>query len=228
MKEADRDANDFGHDVPAEKKSPNQSEEAHVEPMETNDGVSGKCSSAPKEDSNIPMSTQSASNEECTCIVYITGLPLDIDDNHELERKLRHRLLVVLRIDPLEVKCYSNFGIGCCRVRSNAEKEYLTKVVGKIVWDADDSVMISFRETIELISYIVFKRTKENNRLGSQTVNEIIRRWMDSYNAEAPITCTQLDGQYPNIYIIKTKALDELIRVTSNPILTVRDQSDQI
>ncbi|CAF1248033.1 unnamed protein product, partial [Adineta ricciae] len=228
MKAAEYDTNGFEHNTSAEKKRSSQSEETQVEPMDTNNGVSADCPSSPKEDSSISVSTQSASNDECISRVYVTDLPLDIDDNHELEQKLRQRLLVVLRIEPLEVKCYSNFGIAYCRVGNNAEKEHLTQVVGKIAWDADDPVMVSFRETIEFISYIVFKRTKENNSLGSVTVNEIIRAWIDSYNAEAPIACTQWDGQYPNIYLIKTKALDELIRVTLNPNLVVRDQLAQI
>ncbi|CAF2547621.1 unnamed protein product [Rotaria sp. Silwood2] len=172
---------------------------------------------------------ESASNREYETMVYIPDLPLDIENNNELEYRLRHRLSIVLKIEPIDVKCYSNFGIGYCRVRNNEEKEHLVKVVGKIAWDVgEESVMISFSDTIELVSYIVFKRTKENKDIDSLTVNEIVRRWIENYNAEMPLFCGQLNSQYPNIYLFKTKSLDELLCVASKPELVVVDQLAQV
>ncbi|CAF1338910.1 unnamed protein product [Adineta steineri] len=168
---------------------------------------------------------ESVSNGEYKTMVYIPDLPLNIENNDELEHRLRHRLSIVLKIEPIDVKCYSNFGIGYCHVRSNEEKDHLVKVVGKIAWDVgEESVMISFSDRIELVSYIVFKRTKENKDIDSLKENEIIHRWIDNYNAEIPLSCHQLNSQYPNIYIIETKSLDELLHVASNPRLVVMNQ----
>ncbi|CAF3772805.1 unnamed protein product [Rotaria sp. Silwood1] len=108
-------------------------------------------------------------------------------------------------------------------------KEHLVNVVGKMAWDSrQESVVISFKDTIEFVSYIVFDRTNENKDINFPKSDEVVRRWIDSYNGETPLDCDQLNIQYPNIYRIVSKSLNELLRVASKPELVIKNQRTRV
>ncbi|CAF1459194.1 unnamed protein product [Adineta steineri] len=145
------------------------------------------------------------------------------------KRTIRHRLSAVCNVELVDVKCYAKFGIGYICVKNNQIKEYLVKVVGKMAWDStEESVVFSFKDTIEFVSYVVFDRTNENKDIKFPKSDEVVRRWIDNYNGETPLGCDQLNIQYPNIYRIVSKSLNELLRVASKPELVIKNQRARV
>ncbi|CAF4269033.1 unnamed protein product, partial [Didymodactylos carnosus] len=152
-----------------------------------------------------------------------------IEDNIQLERTIRQRLSVVLKVEPVDVKCYSNFGFGYVCVKNNQIKEHLVNVVDKMAYDSrQETVVISFKDSVEFVSYIVFDKGNENEDINFPKSDEIVRRWIANYNGEMPLDCDQLNIQYPNIYRIVSKSLDELLRVASRPELLIKNQQARV
>ena len=213
----------------AEKSKGSEQEQRPEEAFDPNSTTDTQYSRSDKKSKlKTPISTpqpQPRSSPEYEAIIYIPDLPAEIEDNIQLEQTIRQRLSKVFNIEPIDVKCYSNFGIGRLRVANDQIKEHLVNVACKMAWtSSQESVMISFRNTIEFESYIVFERMKGNKDIDFPKSDEIVRRWIDAYNGERPFVCEQLNIQYPNIYRIVSKSINELLRVASKPDLIIKSQ----
>jgi hypothetical protein len=161
--------------------------------------------------------------------VYISDLPLDIDDDYQLAKHLRHRVEKTLRIELSDIKCYAKLGVGIMYVADNQTKVYLIDEVAALAWDPKDTkTMISFVKTLNLVSYIVLERPKEKTDLVLPTAEEISRRWADINHGQKPHTCEQLNTQFPNIYRLVSTSLDQLISSLRHEDFKVKNYFAQI
>ncbi|CAF1027702.1 unnamed protein product, partial [Rotaria sordida] len=156
-------------------------------------------------------------SSECEAIVYITDLPSSIEDDLYLHRLIENGLEKTFQIKPIIIQCYSKLGAGFMRVRNNQIKKRLIEDIKKMVLDLSGSThLISFSDTIELISYIVIDTTNEKNDVNLPKSDEILNRWIKIYNGEKPRSCEQINIQFPNVYRIVSTSFDDLHTVMTN------------
>ncbi|CAF1327794.1 unnamed protein product [Rotaria sordida] len=156
-------------------------------------------------------------SSECEAIVYISDLPSSIEDDLYLHRLIENGLEKTFQIKPIIIQCYSKLGAGFMRVRNNQIKKRLIEDIKKMVLDLSGSThLISFSDTIELISYIVIDTTNEKNDVNLPKSDEILNRWIKIYNGEKPRSCEQISIQFPNIYRIVSTSFDDLHNVMTN------------
>ncbi|CAF2763646.1 unnamed protein product [Rotaria sp. Silwood2] len=165
-----------------------------------------------------------APHQENERTVYIQDLPTNIKDGAELEKRLLHRIKTVCHLEPVDIKCYTSFGIGIILVAQVQDKKYLVKEVGTITLHTDGSDKISFVPTLELISYIVLDGKQDKGGTHLLTTEEISRRWSELYKGERLPHCDQLNIQFPNIYRVISVSLDQLLKIKQNPDFAIGDQ----
>ncbi|CAF3383056.1 unnamed protein product [Rotaria socialis] len=161
-------------------------------------------------------------------IVYISNLPIDIDDNIKLENRIRHRIEKSLKLKLRDIKCYTKLGVGFICVDNREIKYELINDIGNIVLDPGiGKIVISFVEELELTSYIVLK-VIEGKQDTLPTVNEVSDRCINIFKLEKSLLCEKLNIQFPNIYKIVFTSLDEIIRAMHSPDLAINGRFAQI
>ena len=161
--------------------------------------------------------------------VYISDLPLDIDDEHQLAKHIRHRVDKSLHINPSDVMCYPKLGVAVMYVADDETKQHLIEDVAALAWDPKDTkTSISFVEKVDLVSYIVVDMPTEKAISALPTADEISRRWTEINKGHIPRACEQLNIQFPNIYRLVSTSLDQLINSLDHPDLKVKNQFAQI
>ncbi|CAF2870748.1 unnamed protein product [Rotaria sp. Silwood2] len=116
------------------------------------------------------------------------------------------------------IKSDKTLGDVFIRVRNNQIKDRLIEDIQKTVLDSTgDTSMISFSNTNELISIIVIDRTNENKDIDLPKPEEILNQWIQTYNTPKPLSCDQVNIQFPNIYHIVSSSFDDLLNAMSNP-----------
>ncbi|CAF2136304.1 unnamed protein product [Rotaria magnacalcarata] len=144
-------------------------------------------------------------------LVYIPDLPLNGNESSKLERQICERIESVCRIQPIDVKCYLNFGFGVIRVANEKEKDSLVTEIVSITLDKQGTRNISFVATLDLVSYIVLDENQDNDDTLLPTGEELSRRMSKLYNGERPRHCNQLNAQFPNIYRVVFTSFDQLV-----------------
>ncbi|CAF3890637.1 unnamed protein product, partial [Rotaria magnacalcarata] len=141
----------------------------------------------------------------------IPDLPLNGNESSKLERQICERIESVCRIQPIDVKCYLNFGFGVIRVANEKEKDSLVTEIVSITLDKQGTRNISFVATLDLVSYIVLDENQDNDDTLLPTGEELSRRMSKLYNGERPRHCNQLNAQFPNIYRVVFTSFDQLV-----------------
>jgi uncharacterized protein (TIGR02452 family) len=160
-----------------------------------------------------PPSHSTPSHQPQPVSVYISDLPLHIDDDDQLASLIRRRIEKTLQFTPIDVKCYSKLGVGVVIVSDNKTKERLIDEVGNLTLQPKDGKdIISFVETLELVSYIVLDISKEKKDFVLPIPEEISGRWAEIFKAEKPLVCENLNAQFPNIYRVVSRSLNQLVR----------------
>ncbi|CAM2729616.1 unnamed protein product, partial [Rotaria socialis] len=155
---------------------------------------------------------------EQEAIVYISDLPPSIQDDSQLHRLIESRLEKVFQIEPISIQCYSKLGAGLMRVRNTQIKNRLVEDIKIMPLDLlEGTHVISFRETLEVVSYIVIDTTNEENDMDLPTAQEIRKRWIELYRGDEPSSCDQISVQFPNIYRIVSTSFDDLLAAMSTP-----------
>ncbi|CAF4897659.1 unnamed protein product, partial [Rotaria socialis] len=151
-------------------------------------------------------------------IVYIIDLPSNINDNIRLANLIQSRMENSLQITPIIVKCYSKLSAGFIYVRDNQIKNRLIDEIKQLALDpVEGTSLISFRDKIELISYIVIDKTNERKSVILPKPDEILKRWIQINHGERTSSCDQVNMQFPNIYRIVSTSFDDSVAVMSNP-----------
>ncbi|CAF1095844.1 unnamed protein product [Rotaria sordida] len=176
-----------------------------------------------KDTNSSPTCSSSTSAKQRLAIVYIRNLPPEIQDNSKLEHLVRRRVETSTKVQPDDIKCYSKLGIGIIHVLNDEIKDHFVKNIGQMVLDpTKGKMLVSFVSELELVSYIVIDVTKKAKDFTLPTSEEISCRWMELYKGEKPLNCNQLDVQFPNIYRIVTKSLDELLLIMHNQEFSIK------
>ena len=162
-------------------------------------------------------------NSQHTNIVYIPDLPANMVDNLELEQLIRRRVEDIFDIQLTNVKCYSKLGVGVIHVTDNQVRNRLLKMGKLLLNPKDDKFSITFTDTIELVSYVVLDIQKEVKDNDLPITKEITRRWIDLHNGDEPQSCDILHTQFPNIYRIVVTSLDNLVNVSDNNTIKVKN-----
>jgi uncharacterized protein (TIGR02452 family) len=170
-----------------------------------------------------------STSSKSASVVYISELPIGIDDNIELERQIRRRLEKLLKVDLGDIKCYAKLGVGSICVDNDEIKDQLINDFGRIALDPGvGNTMISFVAELELVSYIVLEITKGKKDDVLPTAEEVRRRWSELYKCEKPRICEQLNIQFPNIYKIVFTSLDEVLKTMHNQDFSIKGQFARI
>ena len=88
--------------------------------------------------------------------------------------------------------------------------------------------MISFTDTLELISYIVFDVIKEQNNMNFPQAEQIMKHWEKLCKKEGSCSCEAVNIQFPNIYRIISTSLDDLLYVMNNSICSIENHTAQL
>ena len=168
---------------------------------------SSKASSSPL---TIPKKTVSGSSTDETYIVYIPDLPADKTDT-QLEKMIHDRLNDDPQIRIVAIKCYPRFSVGVLGVQNKSSADRLLLSIQSIVLNPPYDSIITFSDTLELISYIVFDPTVKN----MPTKDEVLQRWMKVYKSARPETCEPVSTLYSNIFRIVSTSFDDLLHASS-------------
>ncbi|CAF3248737.1 unnamed protein product, partial [Rotaria socialis] len=175
-------------------------------------------STTSKQDFQSIESDNQEYSSEHEAIVYISDLPPSIQDDLQLHRLIENRLEKTFQIIPTIIQCYTKIGAGFMRVRNTQIKNRLVEDIKKIILDLPGGThLISFSDTIEIVSYIVIDKTHEKNDINLPNPSEILKRWVHLYTGEKPHSCDQISVQFPNIYRIVSTSFDDLLAAMSNP-----------
>ncbi|CAF3102314.1 unnamed protein product, partial [Rotaria socialis] len=175
-------------------------------------------STTSKQDFQSIESDNQEYSSEHEAIVYISDLPPSIQDDLQLHRLIENRLEKTFQIIPTIIQCYTKIGAGFMRVRNTQIKNRLVEDIKKIILDLPGGThLISFSDTIEIVSYIVIDKTHEKNDINLPNPSEILKRWVHLYTGEKPLSCDQISVQFPNIYRIVSTSFDDLLAAMSNP-----------
>ncbi|CAF4732989.1 unnamed protein product, partial [Rotaria magnacalcarata] len=102
------------------------------------------------------------SSAQSGVVVYILDLPSNINDNIRLANLIQSRMEKSLQITPIMIKCYSKLNAGFIYVHDNQIKKRLVDEIKQLALDPiEGTSLISFRDKIEIISYIVIDKTNE-------------------------------------------------------------------
>ncbi|CAF3926094.1 unnamed protein product, partial [Rotaria sp. Silwood1] len=184
--------------------------------ISTSDTTRGTIKQDLKSSTEYKEQKQSSSTES-NIIVYITDLPANIDNDDNLAKLIQNHLENIHKITPISIKCYSELAAGFIYVGDNQTKTCLIDKIKRMVLDSTgDTSIISFNDTLELISYIVIDKTNEKKDVNLPESHEILNRWIDLYHGEKPRSCEQISAQFPNIYRLISTSLDDLLNVMSN------------
>ena len=155
-------------------------------------------------------------------------MPTDIDD-YRLAKHLRTRIEETVDIRLNDVKCYAKLGVGVVYVNENKAKDRLVGKVGSLAWDPKGGkIMVSFVETLNLVSYIVVEMSKEKADSDLPTPDEVSRQWADLNRGQRPRSCDQIDLQFPNIYRLVSTSLDQLVSSLDHPDFRTKHHFAQI
>ncbi|CAF1071760.1 unnamed protein product [Didymodactylos carnosus] len=157
-------------------------------------------------------STFKPSNPGDPNVAYIPDLPLENDQNQELENMIRQCLKVKHKQEVIDIKCNTQLGVGIVRLKNKEEKDHLINVLRRIILDTKVDTIIKFSSDLELVSYVVIESTNSNDL---PTPEDVAHRWVHLYKTHHPLACEQLSVQFPNIFRIVTNSLDELIKAMS-------------
>ncbi|CAF2147898.1 unnamed protein product [Rotaria magnacalcarata] len=158
------------------------------------------------------------SSAQSGVVVYILDLPSNINDNIRLANLIQSRMEKSLQITPIMIKCYSKLNAGFIYVHDNQIKNRLVDEIKQLALDPiEGTSLISFRDKIEIISYIVIDKTNEKKNVILPKADEILKRWIQINHGERTSSCDQVNIQFPNIYRIVSTSFDDSIAVMSNP-----------
>jgi uncharacterized protein (TIGR02452 family) len=163
------------------------------------------------------------SSSEQKIFVFIPDLPFN-KSNTNLEQMIRLRLSNDYRVHITNVICHSNISIGIIHVASEEDKNYLVKNIQSTILDPQTNTIIKFVEELQLISYLVFDQTMKT----IVTSNDIIYRWQQICKSSQLSTCEVVAAQFPNIFKIVSRSLDELLAIENVNLFTIKDQSARI
>ena len=141
--------------------------------------------------------------------VYIPDLPADKTDT-QLEQMIYARLSDDTQITIVDIKCYSRFSVGVLRAQNQSSKDRLLLSIRSIVLNPPYDSIITFSDTLELISYIVFDPIVKN----MPTKDEVLQRWMQVYKGARPKTCEPVSTLYSNIFRIVSTSFDDLLQAS--------------
>jgi hypothetical protein len=147
-------------------------------------------------------------------IVYLLSLPMDIEDDHELERLIRHRVQKMLQVEPGEIKFFGKIGVGTMQVADQAIKARLVNDFGVIHLNPlNGAQMITVAANLDLACYIVMDTSSKDKALVLPTSDEIRHRCFELYKISLSAACEQLHIQYPNIFRLRIFSLEALTNV---------------
>ncbi|CAF0757815.1 unnamed protein product [Adineta steineri] len=145
-------------------------------------------------------------------LVYVPDLPVDVSED-ELEAAIETRLKIGQRIEVDSVKCYSKLGIAVIKMTKEDDKHHLVSDVESIVLNKDLGINISFIDKLELGSYIVIDQKLKN----IPSADELAQHYSHAYKTSKVRTCETVSVQFPNVFRISFKRLDELIQAANAP-----------
>ena len=122
-------------------------------------------------------------------IVYIKDIKATGMTDLALSTKIETRIKTVLRIEPIEVQCYSKLGIGHIRVSTEDEKGCLINMGN---FELDPTIAAStiiFTDTFELVWFVVFEANNQDSGVDWPSVNDISSRWVEVFRGEKPCEC---------------------------------------
>ncbi|CAF1175267.1 unnamed protein product [Adineta steineri] len=172
-------------------------------------------------ESSSSSSLLRSSKSEHPIVAYIPDLPINIDKPQILENMIREALESRYKQTVLNVKCYTELGIGIIYLSNDNDKHHLIKNIKKILIEPTNNITVSVVDELELISYIVIDNKNPNDL---PTIDNICQRWVQLYKTRSPPKCEQLSNQFQNIFRIVTHSLDELINAMSVKDLVINNQ----
>jgi uncharacterized protein (TIGR02452 family) len=109
-------------------------------------------------------------------------------------------------------------------VANAKDKNYLIKSLRSIILDPQTNTIIQFVEQLELISYLVL----DQNMKTVITSDEVAHRWQQlSKSLQLPL-CEIVAVQFPNVFKIVSRSLDELLAIQNVDLFTIKNQFTQI
>lgn len=147
-------------------------------------------------------------------IVYLLNLPMDIEDDQELERLIRHRVQKMLQVEPGEIKFFGKIGVGTMHVPDAAIKARLVNDFGIINLDPPHvTQMISVAANLDLVCYIALDVSGKDKTYVLPKSDEVSHRCVELYETSPSTTCDQLNIQFPNIFRLRISSVESLINV---------------
>ena len=145
-------------------------------------------------------------------VVYIPDLPVSIlgDDADEC---IKNRIETVQRMELKDVKCYVKLGVAVLQMSNQEDKNQLVSNVESMVFDKKRGMLISFVDNLELDTYIVLDQTVSK----IPSPQEVAQRYAKAFKSSTVPTCESISVQFPNIFRIFPKTLDELDKTTDSP-----------
>jgi uncharacterized protein (TIGR02452 family) len=142
--------------------------------------------------------------------VYIPDLPADKTDT-QLEQMIHDRLDDDAQITIVDIKCYPRFSVGVLRVANQSSKNRLLYNIRSIVLSPPYGSIITFSDTLELISYITFDSTVKD----MPTKHEVLQRWIQVYKGIRPEICEPVSILYPNIFRVVSTSFSDLLQAST-------------
>ena len=153
-------------------------------------------------------------------LVYIPDLPVSILGN-DADEFVWDRIEANQRMSLEDVKCYIKLGIGVVRVNNQEDQNQLVSNVVSMVLDPKRNINISFVRELELQTYIVLD--PKISQIPSD--EEVARHLMQVYqlSCTAP-TCKCISSQFPNIFRIRLKKLEDLGKLADAPDFRIENR----
>jgi uncharacterized protein (TIGR02452 family) len=156
-------------------------------------------------------------------VVFIPDLPFD-KSNIELEQMIRSRLSNDYHVHVMNFICYPNIGVGIVDLANENDKNYLVKSLRSTLLDSQTNTIIQFVEELEFISYLVL----DQNIKTVITSDEVARRWQELCKSSQLPICEVIAVQFPNIFKIVSRSLDELLAIQNINLFTIKNQFTKI
>ena len=137
-------------------------------------------------------------------VVFIPDLPFN-ESNTKLGQMIRSRLSDDHHVHITNVICYSNISVGMVYLASETDKNYLVKNLRSTILDPQTNTIIQFVKKLELSSYLVL----DQNMKIVITPDEVACRWQQLCKLSHLPTCELVTVQFPNIFKIVSRSLDE-------------------
>jgi uncharacterized protein (TIGR02452 family) len=162
-------------------------------------------------------------------MVYISDLPLGIEDPVALEKEVRRLIKKTIQVEVDRVRCYPEFGFGIIHGVNNQIKDILVRKVQQILFDSEnEQAKILFTDTLEVNSYIVLDVNKQNEDVALPTPEEVTNQWIEFQAGEKPLSCNRLNAQFPNIYEVVSTFSDRFISSISKKDFIIKGLSARI